>query len=211
MKKILVIMTGGTICSFAKGYTEDSVQNVRSLDESRSTRLLTQNYYKSKSLYKYRVNFETESPINTFSENMTPGLWNGLLGYLKTVDFQQFSGVIIAHGTDTLAYTSALLALALTGIEVPVFVVSSNHPIDGSFPASNGSENFNTAVDLICENIVPGVYVPYKNTDGKMYIHNAAHINQCGDYTENFYSKTAVLLDDVKNGKAPAKAGARLF
>ena len=42
-----------------------------------------------------------------------------------------YDGVIVAHGTDTLAYSSSLLALAAcTGSALPVTIVSSNYTLD---------------------------------------------------------------------------------
>jgi len=197
MNKILVVMTGGTICSFSHGYTNENRQNVRSLDQKRSTHLLTLNFYNSDSPFTDKVEFETISPVNTFSENMSIPVWNKLIACLKQIEFKNYSGVIIAHGTDTLAYTSSLMALLLKGVGVPVFIVSSNHPIDGSYPNSNGSENFNIATELICQGVLPDVYVPYKNSDGKMYIHMASRLNQCGDYSEDFFSEGAVSPQDI--------------
>lgn len=53
-------------------------------------------------------------------------------------------GVILTHGTDTLAYTANLLALALEGTALPVILVSSHTP--PTDPAANGHRHFAAAV-----------------------------------------------------------------
>src|SRR3989338_10043857 len=48
------------------------------------------------------------------STNMTPNDWERLIFRVKKAqDDENYDGVAIAHGTDTLAYTSTALSLAL--------------------------------------------------------------------------------------------------
>ena len=184
--KILLILTGGTICLFG-----DSDNLNRALDMAKARRMLVDNFQKSDSQYK-NEEFEVIQILDVLSENMTVGSYNVIISSLKGIDFSLYKGVIIAHGTDTLAYTSALMALILQNISIPVFMVSSNRPLNSA--GANGNCNFKTAVELICAGIGKGVYVSYKNMDGRMYIHNAAHITQCGEYSEDFFSKDAFEL-----------------
>ena len=79
--------------------------------------------------------------------------------------------------------------------------VSSNRPIltkEGEpNPHANGAANFRAAVELICEGLQPGVYATYENPeDGRMYLHQGAHLRQCAIYDDNFYSRDALDITD---------------
>ena len=118
---------------------------------------------------------------------------------MKKYDFSKYDGVIILHGTDTLAYTASLLSILLAGISIPVFLVSSQLPIYKQ--EANGNDNFRTAVEHIVKGIRPNVYVAYRNDDSQngktiseMYIHYASHLLQCPNHSSNFYSSDMILL-----------------
>lgn len=189
--KILLLLTGGTICSFG-----DEQGNRRDVDIQKAKALLLQYFEDSDSPCAHEK-FEVVTILNTLSENMTIPKWNELLCFLKNRDLSQYRGIVIAHGTDTLAYTSSLLALALSKVEVPVFLVSSQLPLNQE--GANGNENFRRSVELICAGIHPGVYVVYRNEDGKCYLHHGGHLVSSGDYSNDFYSRDAICLTEELN------------
>lgn len=191
MKKILLVLTGGTICSFG-----DENNNNRDVDISKANRLIIENFRNSKSEFSTQE-FDTEVVIDTLSENMTVEKWNILLDFFKNRDFREYRGIIVSHGTDTLAYTASLLSLALADTDLPVFIVSSNLPL--YIDRANGNDNFQIAVECICRGFLPGVYVPYRNSDNVMYIHSAAHLLQCGDYSDDFYSEDGIEIFKINN------------
>lgn len=182
--KILLIFTGGTICSFSNERGE------RVSDVKRAQALIVENFINGKSFCRNSVSFTVKQPLNILSENMTPSSWNKLISSMKRYDYSKYDGAILLHGTDTLAYTASLMSLVMAGTEIPLFIVSSNMPV--YMEEANGNDNFRTAVELIANGICPNVYVPYRNheNDGeKMYIHYASHLLQCANYSDNFYSK----------------------
>lgn len=187
--KILLILTGGTICSFG----DDKNEN-RDVQTKKAERLLLKNFQESDSPYR-DCDFDVEMILDILSENMTVGRWNRLIAFLKQTDLSKYQGVIIAHGTDTLAYTSNLLSLVLSGTAIPVFLVSSNLPLNNS--QANGNVNFKTAVELICTGMDPGVYVPFQNEDGICYLHKGCNLMQSGNYSQNFYSQSALKVSDI--------------
>ncbi len=186
---ILIILTGGTICSFAdKAGKRDS-------DVERAHTLIERNFRASGSRYSSEecVTFDKEKPLDILSENMTTGNWNILISKMRTYDYSKYDGVIILHGTDTLAYTGALLSILMAGTKIPVFLVSSQLPPDDE--KANGNANFRAAAELIINGIEPNIYAVYRNTetDGlgetqRMYIHYCSHLLQCANRSENFYS-----------------------
>lgn len=186
-KKILLILTGGTICSFPTENGEHAS------DTKKAQTVIVNNFRNSDSEYRDEecVQFTPVSPLDVLSENMTPHHWNVLIRAMRSYDFTQYDGVIILHGTDTLAYTASLLSLVLSGLSVPVILVSSQ--LAPYHPDANGNANFKAAVELIVNGIRPNVYAVYRNeeADGKknMYVHYAAHLMQCASRSNNFYSK----------------------
>lgn len=192
MKKhnILVILTGGTICSFP----DETGKN--DSDAERAQIIIESNFRASGSCFSSGeyVSFDKEKPLDILSENMTVGNWNILISKMKTYDYSKYDGVIILHGTDTLAYTSSLLSILMADVGIPVFLVSSQLPPDDE--KANGNANFKAAVELIINGTEPNVYVVYRNTedDGgketqRMYIHYGSHLLQCGNRSDNFYSE----------------------
>lgn len=74
-----------------------------------------------------------------------------------------YDGVLILHGTDTMAYTANLLALALRGLDKPVILTGSQWPYNA--PGSDAPRNLATAVAAFALNI-PQVAIAF---DGKLY------------------------------------------
>lgn len=127
--------------------------------------------------------------------------WNVLIDALRSYDYSAYDGVIILHGTDTLAYTASLLSILFAGTKIPIFLVSSALPL--AEKKTNGNANFRAAVELIVDGIKPNVYAIYRNyaregeCDGdKMYLHYASHLLQCANHSENFYSKDMAEIDE---------------
>lgn len=187
--KILLVLTGGTICSRTEG-------NVRTLKGSDFGVMIAEGFMNSDSPFRDHFEFETGKNFNTLSENMSIGIWNDILSSLREKNLEEYSGVIILHGTDTLAYTAALFSLMLTGINTPFFLVSSNAPLDQGEDIANGSANFKAALELIGSGIKPGVYVTYRNiSDKKMYLHLASRLRQSENYSDDFESAGMIHLE----------------
>ncbi len=189
---ILLVLTGGTICSFADSNGE------RASKTEKAQALIVENFRKSYSVYKSEecVVFTPCFLLDILSENMTLTHWNTLIDGLKKCDFSLYDGVIILHGTDTLAYTASLLSLLLAGIKIPVFLVSSQLPIYEK--DANGNDNFKTALELIARGVEPNIYAVYKNSDGKMYVHYGSHLLQCANHSNDFYSRDMAEVNENK-------------
>lgn len=147
-KKILVIFTGGTIGSAINGETID-------VDSNCKFRLVAD--YK---LFYGEKDFECVQLYNILSENTGFLHWETLIDYLLKVNTENYSGIIITHGSDTLSYTSALLGMYFRHIEIPVFVIASNKPLGEK--GSNGLYNYSCAVELIEKVGLHGVFTLYE-------------------------------------------------
>ncbi len=190
--KILVILTGGTICSSTdeKGQRYSNAENVK----------IVGHYQKGDSPFSGKVDFDKEIPLDALSENMTVDKWNTLLEALKTVKYGDYKGIIILHGTDTLAYTASLLAITLAGIPIPVCLVSSQLPLDKD--GTNGHANFRAAVELLLNGIAPNVYAVYRNSDHILYAHCGAQLLQCANYSDDFFSHSMMPVS-AENARLP--------
>lgn len=188
--KILLIMTGGTIGSSFDG---DSI-NVRSDGKSAVVdRYLSEHDH---------IQFDTVHPLNILSESITCDDFNILAKALFDVDDTKYDGVIVTAGSDSLAYLSSFVGLLLGDCPIPVMIVAANKILTA--PDSNGYVNFSCAVDLIGQGI-RGVLVPYRNTDGVMFVHAATDLRQadfCDDF-DSFHGAYGVFENGILHEKRP--------
>ena len=183
MKKILVVFTGGTIGS--------SIYNgVINTDENTSFLLLAQ--------FKQRypnadVTFSTLQPYQILSENLSPKVWTTLISAIENATPENYDGIIVTHGTDTLAYTSAALGFYFNALNVPIFLVSSYLPL--SDENTNGLDNFSFAIEKITTGYLTGVFVPYRNPSEKsVALHSATRLTCSPQLSSNFFSMENVAL-----------------
>ena len=190
MKNILLILVGGTICT-----TLNEAGNL-SVNEKAGV-LLKENYLKSDSPYADCVNIESTENLYILSENMTIEKWNQIIDVFRDYSARKvYDGIIMAHGTDTLAYSSAMFSMLFSAVQIPIFMVSANENLESE--RSNGNVNFACAVECICRGIQPNVYVPYQNlSDGKLYLHLASRLRQCENYSEDFHSVGEIDITNI--------------
>lgn len=144
MKKILIIATGGTIaCSEGEdglapshdandllGFIKDEVKD---------------------------CTFETFQLLNIDSTNMQPKYWIRLANHIKD-NYLNFDAFIITHGTDTMAYTSAMLAYMIQNFNKPLVITGSQKPI--THIDTDGIKNLLDSVRFAVEDI-PGVFIVF--------------------------------------------------
>ncbi len=178
MKNILVLFTGGTIGSTATGGT---------IDISGGTPFKLLQLFQQQTPKHQNINFTTRQPLQILSENLAPPAWKILIAALEAEHIDQYDGVIITHGTDTLAYTASALSFYFNNLNVPILLVSSDYPLDD--PRANGLSNFSCAIEFILQKIKSGVFVPYRNQQQKKtLVHKAARLTCSLQLTGDFYS-----------------------
>lgn len=171
--KILVIFTGGTIgCTVKNGYI--------STDNTTTYQLL--DLYRKRTT-RQNVTIDSAEPYTLLSENLTGEYIRKLGECLQNNLLRDYDGIIITHGTDTIQYSAAALSYAFPNLTIPVLLVSSNLVLDDE--NANGVINFEAAVEFIAGQAGNGVYVPYRNNDGVLYIHQGnrllPHLPYCDD------------------------------
>jgi len=89
------------------------------------------------------------------SSNIQPEEWKQIAREIQAC-CDEYEGIVITHGTDTMAYTASMLSFILQGISIPVVITGSQYPI--VYPDSDGRKNLKNAI--IAANALPGgVYV----------------------------------------------------
>jgi glutamyl-tRNA(Gln) amidotransferase subunit D len=119
-----------------------------------------------------------EIMFEVFSENMTPGHWSKLARRAARAVREKFDGVVITHGTDTLAYTAAALSFALAGIPIPVIIVGSQRSSDR--PSSDAPLNLVAAVTAAATAEFAGVYVAMHlgESDDRVALHRGTRVRK---------------------------------
>jgi glutamyl-tRNA(Gln) amidotransferase subunit D len=87
---------------------------------------------------------DTQIVFSLYSENITQQHWTELAQKVAAQIEMGKKGIVIAHGTDTMAYTAAALSFALQNLPVPVVVVGAQRSSDR--PSSDAATNLIGAV-----------------------------------------------------------------
>ncbi|MET1129249.1 MAG: Glu-tRNA(Gln) amidotransferase subunit GatD [Thermoproteota archaeon] len=77
--------------------------------------------------------------MNVLSENMRIEFWEAIVREVSREIEEGAEGVVVAHGTDTMSYTSSALAFAFRGLPVPIAFVGSQRSSDR--PSSDAAFN----------------------------------------------------------------------
>lgn len=181
---ILVLFTGGTIaCSRSDGALSPDTDN---------------SYALLQRFDSADVRFTTASPYFVLSENLGTAHLRRLYDCLTGYDLSCFDGVIIAHGTDTLAYTAAYLSLRLGLCDTPVVLVSAAYPLSDS--RTNGFVNLNGALDFIRAGKGKGVFVSYQNDGENLKIHRGCLILPHLPYDDSIRSVFDMYYAEIVDG-----------
>jgi len=146
LPKILLLSTGGTIASKVD-YRTGAVTPVLTAEELNSS---------VPELAKI-ANVDAKVLFSEYSENIMPEHWLKIAEKLKEYSTSNYSGIIIAHGTDTMHYTSSFLSFALAGFPIPIALVGSQRSSDRA--SSDAALNLIGAVKFLVGCKTNGVYV----------------------------------------------------
>jgi len=189
------VFLGGTICCSVKNIDGEKVRDI-DMDNAKS--VIINNFLKYNPAYENlgeELFHITDLGESVLSENMNVGHLVSLVNHINSFDLEEFSGIIILHGTDTLAFTASFLFEALDNINVPLFLVSGNRPPMDKL--SNANSNFRNAVELIMRGISPNVYVTYRNSDGVDRLYLGNDILQCENFSEDFrFARKEYILNE---------------
>src|SRR3989344_269608 len=134
LPKIIILHTGGTVSSRVDYETG-------AVNPSFSAEDLLIKYPEIKEL----AYIDSRLVFNLLSENIRFEHYNKLAREIEKV--KDARGIIVTHGTDTLAFTSAALSFALEGLSMPVILVGSQRSSDR--PSSDSFLNLYLAIKFI--------------------------------------------------------------
>ncbi|MDI6643384.1 MAG: Glu-tRNA(Gln) amidotransferase subunit GatD [Candidatus Hodarchaeaceae archaeon] len=125
------------------------------------------------------ANIKVVEACNVFSEHMTPELWIKIGRAVAKEINSGASGVVIAHGTDTMGYTAAALSFMLKGIFRPVVLVGSQRSSDR--PSSDAALNLISAVTVAGRSDIAEVSVVMHGSieDDFCLIHRGTKVRKC--------------------------------
>ncbi|RYE16633.1 MAG: L-asparaginase 1, partial [Sphingobacteriaceae bacterium] len=135
MTNILIIYTGGTI-----GMVNDpATQMLRPFDFNQ----IILNVPELARL-NYRLTVHSFSPIID-SSNMKPKTWVEIATLIE-INYDNYEGFVILHGSDTMAFTASALSFMLEGLNKPVVLTGSQLPI--SQIRTDAKENLITSLEI---------------------------------------------------------------
>jgi glutamyl-tRNA(Gln) amidotransferase subunit D len=152
-----ILSTGGTIASKVD-YRTGAVNPALSAQDLYDTVPELRNYAK--------VNAKVV--MSVLSENILPSDWTKIARSVASEIKNGSEGVVIAHGTDTLGFTSAALSFALQNLPVPVVLVGSQRSSDR--PSSDAAMNLIGAITLATKADAAEVYVLMHAETGDSYL-----------------------------------------
>ena len=142
-KKILLLTTGGTIASMPGGEglePQRSEVMERELDQLRT-------YYE----------ITVRDVMCLDSSNITPGEWRTIATEIFN-NRTGYDGIVVSHGTDTMAYTPSAITYMLPNIDLPVVFTGSQLPLADML--SDGPDNLRTAFAMAATGH-PGVFLAF--------------------------------------------------
>ncbi len=177
-KKILLIHTGGTI-----GMTRDSRSGVLRPDHFYASLL------KVIPELSAIADIQVEIPFVFDSAELNFHHWQQLAAIIQA-HIGDVDGVVVTHGTDTLAYTASALSYMLHNVPVPVILTGAQKPL-GEL-RSDARNNLINAVELATADIPEVcIFFDYKLLRGNRTSKN--HIN----FFDAFISPNYPLLAEV--------------
>ena len=147
MKKLLLLATGGTI---ACKPTDRGLAPALSAGEMLQF------------IDKPAFDVEAIDLLNIDSSNMQPEEWLVIAREIREfAKSREFDGIVLTHGTDTLAYTASALTFLLMDVDIPVVLTGSQYPIIQ--PDSDARDNLADAITA-AQFLDKGVYVCFNHS-----------------------------------------------
>ena len=191
LPEVALISTGGTIASRVE-YRTGAVRPALEADDL---------YALFPELEEIAV-VRAEVLYALLSEDMRPENWTGMTEKAAHYIKSGVEGVVIAHGTDTMAYSAAALAFALRNLPVPVVFVGSQRSSDR--PSSDAALNLLGAFIAASKGPFAEVVVAMHEdmSDKAIAIHRGTRVRKCHTSRRDaFRSVNAPQLARVVNGQ----------
>jgi L-asparaginase len=130
MKRICLISTGGTIACVPT-------------DNGLAPQLSAEDLVKLVGCETKDISIDCTDLFSMDSSNIQPEEWCQIAEAIRD-KVGSCDGIVLTHGTDTMAYTASMLSFMLMGIPVPVVLTGAQYP--AVYPDSDGRRNLLDAV-----------------------------------------------------------------
>ena len=168
LKKILLLTTGGTIAS--RQTSEGLAPGIDGEGLAHYLGGLPDSY-----------DLTVRDILHLDSSNIQPEEWQLIARHVYEAH-RDYDGIVIAHGTDTMAYTASVLSYMVLHIPIPVVLTGAQLPID--HPLTDGLDNLRTAFAMASSGH-PGVFLAF---DRKVFL----GCRTVKTHTTNFKAFTSV-------------------
>jgi glutamyl-tRNA(Gln) amidotransferase subunit D len=189
LPRVVIMSTGGTIASRVD-YRTGAVRSALSASD----------LYGVVPELSDIARVDTQILFSLYSENITPQHWTKIAQATAKHISQGVNGVVIAHGTDTMAYTSAALSFALQNLPVPVILVGAQRSSDR--PSSDAATNLIGAVQAAAKAPFAEVVIAMHETvsDTAIAINRGTKVRKCHtSRRDTFKPVNATPIARIKN------------
>jgi glutamyl-tRNA(Gln) amidotransferase subunit D len=189
LSRVVILSTGGTIASRVD-YRTGAVRSALSASD----------LYGVVPELSDIARVDTQILFSLYSENIIPKHWSDIAKAVAEHISQGVSGVVIAHGTDTMAYTAAALSFALQNLPVPVILVGAQRSSDR--PSSDAATNLIGAVQAASKAPFAEVVIAMHETfsDTTIVINRGTKVRKCHtSRRDTFKPVNATPLARIKN------------
>ena len=208
LPRVVIMSTGGTIASRVD-YRTGAVRSALSASD----------LYGVVPELSDIARVDTQILFSLYSENIRPQEWTKIAQAVadhinrrrtgKPIGghFVQggLDGVVIAHGTDTMAYTAAALSFALQNLPVPVILVGAQRSSDR--PSSDAATNLICAVEAAARAPFAEVTLAMHETvsDSAIVFHRGTRVRKCHtSRRDTFKSVNATPIARVLSESTPS-------
>lgn len=142
MQRILILTTGGTISSVSSQeglVPKDAHQILKELLEEENTIV------------------DSQCILVLDSSNIQPEEWKIIAGKIYE-NLSKYDGIIVTHGTDTMAYTASMITFMVQNPNIPIVFTGSQLPI--SHPLTDAVDNLHCAFAM-AKSKIPGVFLAF--------------------------------------------------
>jgi L-asparaginase len=147
MKRILILTTGGTIVSTKTEHgLKPGDSDIKSILYDKMIGLMGD------------YNITIKSIFNKDSSNIMPSDWYVVENTIR-LHINNYDGIVILHGTDTMSYSAAMLSFLFAGIDKSIVLTGSQIPI--VYDGSDGVNNLNDAIVAAADERLSGVFIVF--------------------------------------------------
>lgn len=183
MSRIHLVATGGTVGSVERGGTVG-------LDPAERPAILE--------FLPSGVECSWSRPFSILSEDASSAHWTELARHISLLPLGELDTVLVAHGSDTMAWTASALSYALRGAAAPIVLFGADRPL--SDPRSNGGDNFRSAISFALSERLPGVFVSWRNPGEPSEIHLGTRLLPADPHLDRFRSPSDAAFGQVSEG-----------